>query len=152
MYVQSSKTALSGLSVIAWSAHFQFDSNSIGPPPPAQIVIWGFSQLVTSEQVQTHFRPFGEIQELDFKVDSTSGASLGVCRIKYKVDRKDMMSGHASAKKAVQDGSRIKLGGTLVQVEFDQDGLKTLRKMGEAVKKRHAVQAAQIAASTTRAR
>lgn len=124
----------------------QFDSNSLGLPPPAQIVIWGFSPLVTPEQVQTHFRPFGEIQELDYKVDASTGASLGVCRIKYKVNKKDMMSGHMSAKKAVQEGVRIKLGGTIVQVELDKDGLKTLRRMGEAVKKRHAEQAAQQAA------
>ena len=124
----------------------QFDSNSLGQPPPAQIVIWGFSPLVTPEQVQTHFRPFGEIQELDYKVDASTGASLGVCRIKYKVDKKDMMSGHNSAKKAVQEGVRIKLGGSIVQVELDKDGLKTLRRMGEAVKRRHAEQAAQQAA------
>ena len=124
----------------------QFDANSLGQPPPAQIVIWGFSPVVTPEQVQTHFRPFGEIQELDYKVDTSTGASLGVCRIKYKVDKKDMMSGHTAAKKAAQEGVRIKLGGTIVQVELDKDGLKTLRRMGEAVKKRHAEQAAQQAA------
>ena len=120
----------------------QFDENSVGPPPPAQIVIWGFSQLVTREQVQLHFRPFGDIQELDFKVDPASGASLGVCRIKFKVDKKDMMSGHAAATKAVQDGSKIKLGGAFVHVELDKDGLKTVRRVGEHMKKRLAEQAA----------
>ena len=116
----------------------QFDSNSVGPPPSAQIVVWGFSPLVTPEQVQTYFRPFGEIQELDYKVDSSSGASLGVCRIKYKVDKKDLMSGHVSAKKAVQEAGKIRLGGSFVQCELDKDGLKTIRRVGEAVKKRHA--------------
>src|SRR5579862_7576172 len=95
--------------------NLQFDTSSLGPPPPAQIVIWGFSPLVTSEQVQTHFRPFGEIQELDLKVDPASGQSLGVCRIKYKVDKKDMMSGHISAKKAVQESLKVRLGGSFVQ-------------------------------------
>ena len=118
----------------------------MGPPPPAQIVVWGFSPLVTPEQVQTHFRPFGEIQEVDYKVDLSSGAALGVCRIKYKIDTKDLMSGHVSAKKAVSEAGKIRLGGSFVQVEFDKDGLKTIRRMGEAMKKRLAEQAAQVAA------
>lgn len=52
-----------------------------------------------------------------------------------------MMSGHASAKKAVQDGPRIKLGGAIVQIELDKDGLKSMRRVGEAIKKKHAEQA-----------
>ena len=56
------------------------------------------------------------------------------------------MSGHVSAKKAVQEGAKVRLGGSHVQVELDQDGLKTVRRVGEAIKKRHAVQAAQVAA------
>ena len=56
------------------------------------------------------------------------------------------MSGHVSAKKAVQEGVKVRLGGSFVQVELDKDGLKTVRRVGEAIKKRHAVQAAQVAA------
>lgn len=91
------------------------------------------------------FRPFGEIQELDYKIDSESGASLGVCKIRYKVDKKDMMSGHVSAMKAVQEGARVRLGGSSVQIELDKDGLTMVRRVGEAVKKRHAELAAQAA-------
>jgi hypothetical protein len=55
------------------------------------------------------------------------------------------MSGHVSAKKAVQEGARIRLGGSSIQIELDKDGLATVRRMGEAVKKRHAELAAQAA-------
>lgn len=88
--------------------------------------------------MKTHFRLYGEIQELDYEVDGASGASLGVCRIKYKVNKKDLMSGHVSAKKAIKEATRIRLGGSIVQVELDKDGLKTMRRMGEALIKRYA--------------
>lgn len=51
-----------------------------------------------------------------------------------------MMSGHNAAKKAVQEGPRIKLSGSIIQVELDKEGFKTLLRVGEAVKKRHAEQ------------
>jgi hypothetical protein len=102
--------------------------------------------VVTSDKLQTQFRQFGDIQEMDYRVDLDSGASLSVCRIKYKINSKDMLSGHSSAKKAVQEAAKIKIGGSTVQVEFDHDGLKTVRKVGEAQSKRHAEQAAEALA------
>lgn len=111
---------------------FQYDKHSVGPEPPTQIFISGISTLTTSDVVNLHFRPFGDIQDLEIKVDPNTGASLGMGMIKYRKMVANKMSGHIAARKAVEKGNGMKIGLTKVTVEFDHDGSKC-RRASEAV-------------------
>lgn len=71
-----------------------------------------------------HFRPYGEIQSIEVKVDPATGGSLGICSILYKDNSKYKSPAHEGAKKAVTAGNGAMIGMQKVRVELDRDGLK----------------------------
>lgn len=75
---------------------------------------------------------FGEISECQLKVDPSSGASLGLCVIRYRDRPKQKFSSIESANIAVQRGNGMKVGMDSVKVELDTDGVRSKR----AVEKR----------------
>ncbi|KAF8252699.1 histone H3-K4 methyltransferase Set1 [Wilcoxina mikolae CBS 423.85] len=105
-------------------ARWDWDQNYIGPGPPAQILITGLSALATEHEVLMNFRPFGEIEKFELKVDPTTGGSLGVCSIIYRDNKAAKTLGHHAAKRAVQKGSSLKIAMQRVLVVLDRDGLK----------------------------
>ncbi|KAF3914723.1 hypothetical protein AA313_de0208119 [Arthrobotrys entomopaga] len=115
------------------------DENTIGPGPPSQIVISGLTQLHTQQDVHMHFRMYGEIAELEIKLDPTTGASMGLAVVRYReISRSSSSaaansagknSAHESAKRAVAGGNGSKIGMSVVTVEFDRDGDRSRRLM-----------------------
>lgn len=79
-----------------------------------------------------HFRPYGEIQVLEVKVDPATGGSLGICSVLYRDSAKHKSPAHEGAKKAVTAGNGATIGMQKVRVELDRDGLKG-KKLAERI-------------------
>ncbi|KAK6535997.1 histone methyltransferase set1 [Arthrobotrys megalospora] len=130
-----------------YELHWPTDENTIGPGPPTQIVISGLTPLHTQQDVHMHFRMYGEIAELEIKLDPTTGASMGVAMVRYREVNGRKASAHESAKRAVASGNGSKIGMSIVTVEFDRDGDRSRRLMEKylAKKKKDADDAAREA-------
>ncbi|KAK6357572.1 histone methyltransferase set1 [Orbilia javanica] len=130
-----------------YEIHWATDENTIGPGPPTQIVISGLTPLHTQQDVHMHFRMYGEIAELEIKLDPTTGASMGVAMVRYREVNGRKASAHESAKRAVASGNGSKIGMSIVTVEFDRDGDRSRRLMEKylAKKKKEADDAAREA-------
>ncbi|GAA5982768.1 hypothetical protein JCM5350_006241 [Sporobolomyces pararoseus] len=132
--------------------NYPWDKNSTGPPPPAPpsaILVTEFPSTVTPDALYSHFRSYGKIESQDFKYDSKTGGSLGICWIKFqddvprthslskeekeRYDRKrkagQAQDGALVAKEAVQKGDGAKVGMAMmmsstkgVKVVFDALG------------------------------
>ncbi|GAA5947927.1 hypothetical protein JCM3765_007032 [Sporobolomyces pararoseus] len=132
--------------------NYPWDKNSTGPPPPAPpsaILVTEFPNTVTPDALYSHFRAYGKIESQDFKYDTKTGGSLGICRIKFqddvprahslskeekeRYDRKrkagQAQDGALVAKEAVQKGDGAKVGMAMmmsstkgVKVVFDALG------------------------------
>ena len=61
----------------------------MGPPPPippSAILVTEYPSTVTPDAIHSHFRSFGKIETQDFRYDTKTGGSLGICWIKYQDD------------------------------------------------------------------
>lgn len=115
---------------------FEFDENSIGPDPPSQILVSNLSTLTTSDNINMHFRTFGDIQELEIQVNPMTGASLGLCRIRYRKNQLNKLQGYHAAKNAVEKGNGMKVGTQIIKVEYDEDGTKCKAIIEEELSKK----------------
>ncbi|KAG5437530.1 hypothetical protein PCANB_000958 [Pneumocystis canis] len=114
---------------------FEFDENSIGPDPPSQVLVSNLSTLTTSDNISMHFKTFGEIQDLEIQVNPMTGASLGLCRIRYRKNQSNKLQGHHAAKNAVEKGNGMKIGTQIIKVEYDEEGTKCKAIIEELSKK-----------------
>lgn len=119
-----------------YRTRWKWDENYIGPGPPAQVLISGLSPLTTENEISMHFRPYGEIQVLEVKVDPATGGSLGICSVLYRDSAKHKSPAHEGAKKAVTVGNGAMIGMQKVRVELDRDGLKGKKLAGRIVEDR----------------
>lgn len=83
-----------------------------------------------------HFRPYGDIQTLEVKVDPATGGSLGICSILYRDNTRTKSPAHEGAKKAVVAGNGATIGMQKVRVELDRDGLKGKKMAGRIVEEK----------------
>lgn len=70
-----------------------------------------------------NFRSYGEIEKLELKVDPSTGASLGLCSIRFRANTADKSQAHENAKTAMRERTGSKIGMNQIKVEFDRDGL-----------------------------
>ncbi|KAG9056786.1 histone methyltransferase set1 [Serendipita sp. 407] len=98
-----------------YTLEWEYDSNSVGPPPPVSILISGLSPLTPYPHVRRHFSQHAPIVAFDPKADPQSGAPLGIVFIKYE------SHGIAKMVAARENGQRIGIGteGRQVTVELD---------------------------------
>ncbi|CCJ29410.1 unnamed protein product, partial [Pneumocystis jirovecii] len=68
-----------------------------------------------------HFKTFGDIQELEIQVNPMTGASLGLCRIRYRKNQSNKLQGYHAARNAVEKGNGMKIGTQIVKVQYDED-------------------------------
>ncbi|BGP48228.1 histone methyltransferase set1 [Rhodotorula kratochvilovae] len=130
---------------------YNWDKNSLGPPPPAPptaILVSNFPSATGSEAIAAHFRVFGQIERQDFKHDPQTGGGLGLCWIKYvddvprdptpdqptreRYDRKKregrVQNGAEVAARAVREANGARVGMAMlrssegVKVVLDRDG------------------------------
>ncbi|KAF8472784.1 hypothetical protein BDZ91DRAFT_449929 [Kalaharituber pfeilii] len=137
---RNKKTLRTSLYTLRW----EYDDHSIGPGPPAEILVSNLSPLTTLAELAIHFRSYGDVEKLDLKVDPFTGASLGICSIRYRTSNSNKMLAHECAKKAVKEGNGAKVGMNVMKVEFDRDGQMCNNLMERLLaEKRKAQEAAQ---------
>lgn len=120
-------------SVVLGLLRYSYDANSVGPKPASQILVSGFSKLTLEKTIALQFHKYGDLERVAMQKDPITGASLGMCLIRFKnktvmttSKRKevDLRSGHRSAKKAVTDAVRgkIMVGLDTIKAEYDEEG------------------------------
>ncbi|KAF8451508.1 hypothetical protein BGX38DRAFT_1091722 [Terfezia claveryi] len=142
---RNKKTLRMSLYVLSWP----YDDHSIGPGPPTEVLISNLSTLTTQADLSMHFRSYGEIEKLELRVDPSTGASLGLCTIRYRANKADRTQAHENAKTAIRERNKSKIGMNEIKVEFDRDGqvcskimdrlLAEKRKAQEALQRRAAM-------------
>ncbi|KAK7204677.1 hypothetical protein BZA70DRAFT_295830 [Myxozyma melibiosi] len=121
---------------------YSYDAHSVGPKPASQILVSGFSRLTVENTVALQFNKYGDLERVAMQKDPITGASLGMCLIRFKNksiitknNKKsvDLMSGHQAAKKAVTDAARgnIKVGIDTVKAEYDEEGKVVEKRIRE---------------------
>ncbi|KAI1004068.1 Histone-lysine N-methyltransferase, H3 lysine-4 specific [Podosphaera aphanis] len=118
---------------------YEYDpKTSLGPGPPTQVIVTGFDPLHSFANVSAIFSSFGEIAESSNKLHPETGSCLGFATFRYRDSR--IMRGSRStsaieaAKKAVKQGSAMRIGQQNVKVEFDPEGNKSRRMMQSIIK------------------
>ena len=130
------KTLRTALYTLRWP----FDDHSIGPGPPTEVLVSNLSSLITSTELAMHFRSYGDIEKLELKVDPSTGASLGLCSIRYRESKSDKSHAHECAKRAVKEGNGSKIGMNEMKVEFDRDGQVCKKIMGHLLAEKRKAQ------------
>ncbi|KAI9683366.1 MAG: histone methyltransferase set1 [Trizodia sp. TS-e1964] len=120
-------------------------STSVGPGPPVTIVVIGFNPLTASSSISALFGSYGEIAEINNRLDPETGSYLGICQIKYKDSRPvrgqaPKLAVHA-AKRAKEEGTGQRIGPYKVEVHLDRDGAKCQRWVDRKIARRKAQQA-----------
>lgn len=116
---------------------------SIGPGPPTRIVITGFDPLTPVHQIHHLFSSFGDIAEINNKMDPINGSFLGICLIRYKDSRSvrggPAKSATAAAKHAYTEckGGQQRVGLCPVFADLDRDGSLGRRAVARATEKLH---------------
>ena len=103
---------------------------SIGAGPPTAVVVTAFDPLMPEGQLRAFFGSFGEIAQIENKMDPNTGAFLGICLIRYKdsrLQRGPVVTGVAAALKAEQGGHKQRIGLNTIRVERDAGGKKCKR-------------------------
>ena len=83
-----------------------------------------------------HFRPHGDIQTLEIRIDPATGGSLGICSIIYRDNPRSRSPAHEAAKKAAQAVNGSRVGIQQVRVELDRDGLKCKKLTGKILEEK----------------
>ncbi|CUS13248.1 unnamed protein product [Tuber aestivum] len=136
-YTDGSKTGKKRLrSQGLYRTRWKWDENYIGPGPPSQILITGLSPLTTETEISMHFRPHGDIQTLEIRIDPATGGSLGICSIIYRDSPRSRSPAHEAAKRAAQGVNGSRVGIQRVRVELDRDGLKCKKLTGRILEER----------------
>ncbi|CAZ85029.1 unnamed protein product [Tuber melanosporum] len=119
-----------------YRTRWKWDENYIGPGPPSQILITGLSPLTTETEISMHFRPHGDIQTLEIRIDPATGGSLGICSIIYRDGPRSRSPAHEAAKRAAQEVNGSRVGIQRVRVELDRDGLKCKKLTGRILEEK----------------
>ncbi|KAL5478284.1 SET1 [Sanghuangporus weigelae] len=114
-----------------YTTSYEYDSNMPGPPPPTNILIFGFSELTPTPKIRQHFSKYGGIVSFERELDHVTGGQMGVASIKY--------STREEAKRAVdgEEGKNFTLsiaggGGLLLptvnsgKASMEKDSVKVL--------------------------
>ncbi|KAL6309422.1 hypothetical protein BKA93DRAFT_723765 [Sparassis latifolia] len=81
---------------------YEYDTNSIGPPPPTSVLVVNISPLTPNQHIRRHFAAHGTITSFEPQIDKATGAALGIVFIKF--------SSHDEAKRCVEKEDGRKLG------------------------------------------
>ncbi|KAK9761060.1 histone methyltransferase set1, partial [Basidiobolus ranarum] len=108
---------------------FEYDGNSIGPPPPSSVFVSQLSLLTTPAHIHTYFSTYGEVIDVHLEKSPITGASLGLAKVIFGSGGTQGGDASTAAKRAVHLGNGRRIGDSIVKVEMDEDG----HKMQEAV-------------------
>ncbi|CCH40952.1 Histone-lysine N-methyltransferase [Wickerhamomyces ciferrii] len=96
-----------------------YDKNSIGGPPPNEIVISGLARAFNEIYLRNEVKKHGEVLEFENVMDPTTGIPLGILRIRYggSHDR-----AYRSVRKAVSDLNETTIEGRKIQAGMNREG------------------------------
>lgn len=94
----------------------------LGPVAATAIVVSNLSLLSTSSEIGGFFRSYGSIGQLDLRVNPSTGASLGICRILFRKPGEGADVAARAARQAQSKCDQQKFGGRLIKVQLDEDG------------------------------
>ncbi|KAF9884099.1 histone methyltransferase set1 [Aspergillus nanangensis] len=136
--------------------HWPYDvTSTIGPGPPAQIVITGFDPLTPIAPISALFSSFGEISEINNRTDPITGRFLGICSIKYK-DSVSFRGGgpilavNAARRAFYECKKEQRIGTRRIRVELDRDGVVSERFVSKTVDSQRMGQLNTISTSEAR--
>ncbi|KAL4071765.1 hypothetical protein J3A83DRAFT_4092542 [Scleroderma citrinum] len=118
-------------------AKYEYDQNSIGPPPPTAVLVMNISPLTPTQYIRQAFARHGKITSFEPQIDMETGMALGIAFIRYQ--------NHEEAKQCVEraDGKKLSIvvgasEGEELRVVFDGQGgrLKAVLKELDERKKR----------------
>ncbi|KAB8256236.1 histone-lysine N-methyltransferase, H3 lysine-4 specific [Aspergillus pseudonomiae] len=119
--------------------HWPYDaSTTIGPGPPAQIVITGFDPLTPIAPISALFSSFGDIAEINNRTDPITGRFLGICSVKYKDSASFRGGGPVLAASAARRAfyecrKEQRIGTRRIRVDLDRDGVVSDRFVARAI-------------------
>ncbi|KDE83534.1 histone H3 methyltransferase complex [Aspergillus oryzae 100-8] len=113
-------------------------SSTIGPGPPAQIVITGFDPLTPIAPISALFSSFGDIGEINNRTDPITGRFLGICSVKYKDSASFRGGGPVLAASAARRAyyecrKEQRIGTRRIRVDLDRDGVVSERFVARTI-------------------
>ncbi|ODQ82646.1 hypothetical protein BABINDRAFT_159188 [Babjeviella inositovora NRRL Y-12698] len=120
---------------------FQYDEHSVGPPPPIEVIVWGFSLSTTPIQIRHQFTPFGEVKECEILAHPRTAAPMNICRVRFagsidKAANAARKACKAHPKGLLVNGQVARIGLNDSQGRLLQARLDKLRREEEAQVKR----------------
>ncbi|ORY02429.1 hypothetical protein K493DRAFT_405293 [Basidiobolus meristosporus CBS 931.73] len=113
---------------------YEYDENSVGPPPPSSVFVSQLSLLTTPAHIRTYFSTYGGVVDVHLEMCPITGASLGLARVMFEDGGSHGGAASAAAKRAVQLGNGRRIGDSIVKVELDDDGTKMQEAVENATK------------------
>jgi len=111
---------------------------SVGGGPPTAVTVTAFDPLTPEAQLRVFFGSFGDIAELENKMDPNTGAFLGICYVRYRDTRSmrgPVVTGVEAALRAEREGHKQRVGLSTVRVERDAGGKKCKRYVERVAQK-----------------
>lgn len=123
----------------SWQPHTPAPALTASVQPTA-VVVTGFDPMTPLAQITALFSSFGDIGDLDNKIDPVTGRFLGICSITYQDCRSFQgggpLSAQLGAKQAFLEGKRgQRIGLKTVQIQLDRDGTVSQRLVDAAITK-----------------
>lgn len=113
----------------------------IAPPQSTTVVVTGFDPMTPLSQITALFSSFGDIADIDNKIDPVTGRFLGICSITYQdcasFQGGGPLSAHLAAKQAFLEGKRgQRIGLKTITIQLDREGALS-QKLVDAAIARH---------------
>jgi len=116
-------------------------TTTIAPVQASAVVVTGFDPMTPVAQITALFSSFGDIGDIDNKIDPVTGRFLGICNITYQdcpsFQGSGPLSAHLAAKQAFLEGKRgQRIGLKTITIQLDKEGSLS-QKLVEAAIARH---------------
>lgn len=107
---------------------------------PTAVVVTGFDPMTPLAQITALFSSFGDIGDIDNKIDPATGRFLGICSITYQdcasFQGGGPLSAQLAAKQAFLEGKRgQRIGLKTVHIQLDRDGAVSQKLIEAAIAK-----------------
>ncbi|KAL0946150.1 hypothetical protein HGRIS_012413 [Hohenbuehelia grisea] len=133
-----SKQSLRPFRSEVYEARYEYDPNSLGPPPPTAVLVTNISPLTSNQQIRRHFSSYGIISSFEPQIDPTSGGALGIIFIRYATHEEAKRCAEKENGKKPSNGLIKTVDGEEIRVVLDGEmvNLKAVKKELEDRKKR----------------
>lgn len=115
-------------------------ATTVVPPQSNTVVVTGFDPMTPLSQITALFSSFGDIADIDNKIDPITGRFLGICSITYQdcasFQGGGPLSAHLAAKQAFLEGKKgQRIGLKTVVIQLDREGTLSRKLVDAAIAK-----------------